>query len=79
MMAAATSTSLLRSAFLNSRAALRLSWRHQYSTEAAATRASGVSLIETRVDWPAEVQAQPPVRVRGRQWLPGSHSLVTGA
>ncbi|XP_035686982.1 dapdiamide synthesis protein DdaC-like [Branchiostoma floridae] len=70
----ATVTSMLRGAFRSSRAAVRLSCRAPYSTEAAAPRASGVSLAETQVDWPAEVQAQPPVRVRGRPWLPGSHS-----
>ncbi|KAI8520266.1 hypothetical protein Bbelb_000200 [Branchiostoma belcheri] len=71
----AAATSLLRGAFRSSRAAVRLSCRHPYSTEAAATSASGVNLVEANVDWLTEVQAQPPVRVRGREWLPGSHSL----
>ncbi|CAH1243664.1 Hypp7136 [Branchiostoma lanceolatum] len=41
--------------------------------EASAVSGDAVRLVETRVDWASQLTAHP-ARIRGRKWLPGSHS-----
>ncbi|XP_078575914.1 uncharacterized protein LOC144861775 isoform X1 [Branchiostoma floridae x Branchiostoma japonicum] len=41
--------------------------------QASALNGAALQLVETRVDWASQLTAHP-ARIRGRKWLPGSHS-----
>ncbi|XP_078575909.1 dapdiamide synthesis protein DdaC-like [Branchiostoma floridae x Branchiostoma japonicum] len=42
-------------------------------SQASALNGAALQLVETHIDWASQLAAHP-VRIRGRKWLPGSHS-----